>query len=422
MRLALMRRALLVFVALVSVPRAAWAQGDPLGPEFLVNTYTTGNQLFPSVAADSSGNFVVVWTSDLQDGSSLGVFGQRYASSGAPLGPEFRVNTFTTGYQLGVSVAADSSGNFVVVWFSFGQDGSGHGVFGQRYASSGAPLGPEFRVNTYTTGNEFHQSVAADSAGNFVVVWDSTQQDGSQYGIFGQRYASSGATLGPEFRVNTYTTNSQAHPSIASDASGNFVVAWHSYTQDGSIFGVFGQRYASSGATLGPEFRVNTFTTSSQAHSSIASDSSGNFVVAWHSLTQDGFSEGIFAQRYASSGTPVGPEFRVNSYTTGFQGYPYVAADISGNFIVVWESFSQDGSGYGVFGQRYATSGAPLGPEFRVNTYTPNGQFAPAVAADTAGNFVVVWASFQQDGSSYGVFGQRYSQIVPVELMHFRVD
>jgi hypothetical protein len=37
-------------------------------------------------------------------------------------------------------------------------------------------------------------------------------------------------------------------------------------------------------------------------------------------------------------------------------------------------------------------------------------------------DFVVVWQSNTQDGSSYGIFGQRYSQIVPVELMRFGVE
>ena len=126
-------------------------------------------------------------------------------------------------------MASDSSGNFVVVWESDSQDGSSYGVFGQRYASTGAPLGPEFRVNTYTTGHQGHPAVASDSSGNFVVVWPSYSQDGSSYGVFGQRYASTGAPLGPEFRVNTYTTNSQSCPAVASDASGNFVVVWTSY-------------------------------------------------------------------------------------------------------------------------------------------------------------------------------------------------
>jgi hypothetical protein len=57
-----------------------------------------------------------------------------------------------------------------------------------------------------------------------------------------------------------------------------------------------------------------------------------------------------------------------------------------------------------------------------VNTYTTSRQARPAVASDAPGNFVVAWESNTQDGSNYGVFGQRYSQIVPVELMHFRVE
>jgi hypothetical protein len=72
------RTELAVLIVLLIIPRAAAAQGDPLGPEFRVNTYTTSLQLYPWVSADPAGNFVVVWSSNLQDGSGLGVFGQRY--------------------------------------------------------------------------------------------------------------------------------------------------------------------------------------------------------------------------------------------------------------------------------------------------------------------------------------------------------
>jgi hypothetical protein len=236
-----------------------------------------------------------------------------------------------------------------------------------------------------------------------------------------------GEPLGPEFRVNTYTPDDQINPSVASDSSGNFVVVWSSYSYSyfgGGDLGVFGQRYASSGAPLGPEFRVNTYTTHTQFAAAVASDSSGNFVVVWYSYSQAGSHvfQDVFGQRFASTGAPVGPEFRVNTYTTDGQLYPAVASDASGNFVVVWYSYSGDGSYKAVIGQRFASTGAPVGPEFRVNTYTTDRQGLPAVASDAAGNFVVVWNSLNQDGSSYGVFGQRYSQIVPVELMHFRVE
>jgi hypothetical protein len=34
-----------------------------------------------------------------------------------------------------------------------------------------------------------------------------------------------------------------------------------------------------------------------------------------------------------------------------------------------------------------------LGSEFQVNTYTTHAQYSPAVALDTAGDFVAVWTS-----------------------------
>src|SRR4029079_7831968 len=102
---------------------------------------------------------------------------------------------------------------------------------------------------------------------------------------------------------------------------------------------------------------------------------------------------------------PVGPEFQGNTYTTNGQANPSVASDASGNFVVVWDSSGQDGSSVGVFGQRYASSGSPLGMEFRANTTTANEQSASSVAANAAGSFVVVWNGGVQDGSGYGVFG-----------------
>ena len=418
-----MRRVLLVLALAVVGPRAASPQGGaPIGPEFLVNTYTTTNQLYPSVTTNATGNFVVVWTSNTQDGDTLGIFGQRYAASGAPLGPEFRVNSYTTGAQYLPSVASDGFGQFVVVWTSTIQDGDGLGVFGQRYSSTGAPLGTEFRVNTYTTGNQTFPTVSVNNeTGGFVVAWMSYQQDGSSWGVFGQRYQ--GVPLGPEFRVNTYTTAAQYAPSVAMDAAGgNFAIVWASNTQDGSGRGVFGQRYDLVGSPAGPEFRVNTYTTGNQYQALIAKAVVGNFVVAWTSAGQDGSLLGIFGQQFGLNGTPFGAEFRVNTYTTSYQHRPAVAKDGIGNFVVTWSSYTQDGFDEGVFGQRYVAAGTPVGPEFRVNTYTTYAQTRPSVAADGVGNFVVTWDSQTQDGSFLGVFGQRYGQIVPVELMQFGVE
>jgi hypothetical protein len=148
--------------------------------------------------------------------------------------------------------------------------------------SAQTKVGAEFKANTYTTNAQQNPSVAIDSDGDFVVAWQSFGQDGSNYGIYAQRYNSSGTAQGSEFRVNTYTTNSQRNPSVAIDSDGDFVVAWQSNGQDGSNYGIYAQRYNSSGTAQGSEFRVNSYTTGHQRNHSVAIDSDGDFVVAWH--------------------------------------------------------------------------------------------------------------------------------------------
>ena len=160
------------------------------------------------------------------------------------------------------------------------------------------PLGPEFRVNTYTPGRQNSASVASDAAGNFVVVWEANDE-GSQAGIFAQRYDSAGSALGGEFRVNTYTTGTQWRPAAAYDPAGNFTVVWQGPGRGDMDGGIFARRYDSTGAPLGGQFRVNTRTWSSQADPAVASDAAGNIVIAWAALGHQSTSGGdIFAQRY----------------------------------------------------------------------------------------------------------------------------
>src|SRR5690349_14393714 len=106
---------------------------------------------------------------------------------------------------------------------------------------------------------------------------------------------------------------------------------------------------------LGPEFRVNTTTAGDQVGAAIASDALGNFVVAWQGPGADPASTEVYARRYSATGDPLGDEFLVNTTTAGTQGAPAVAADGAGAFVVAW--LGSDAAGYGVYAQRYGAAG-----------------------------------------------------------------
>ena len=384
------------------------------------------------MAMDSDGDFVITWLSgdnyEGQDGSSFGVYAQRYNAAGEVQGTEFQVNTYTTSCQSSPSIAMDADGDFVIAWtsgaYSGGQDGSSDGIYAQRYNAAGEAQGPEFQVNTYTTSSQFGPSIAMDGDGDFVIAWTSGDffgdlgnpgQDGDGFGTYAQRYNATGVAQGPEFRINTFTTGSQRGPSIAMDNDGDFVITWGSY-QDGSDYGIYAQRYNASGVVQGEEFQVNTYTIRDQDSPSIAMDSDGDFVITWESVESVGYSDGvsysefgIYAQRYNAAGKTQGSEFLVNTYTTNSQSFPSIAMDSDGDFVITWYGYGQDGPGYDVYAQRYNAAGEVQGTEFRVNTYTIGLQSSPSIAMDNNGDFVIAWVSLGQDGDGFGIFAQRYS-------------
>jgi uncharacterized repeat protein (TIGR01451 family) len=286
----------------------------------------------------------------------------------------------------------------------------------------GPTAGSEFRVNTETVSSQHFPSVALDADGDFVITWESQSQDGDGIGVYAQRYSADGTTAGGEFLVNTYTTSLQTKPSVALDADGDFVIAWQSQSQDGNSWGVYAQRYSADGTATSGEFQVNTETSSAQQAPSVAMDADGDFVIAWQSESQDGDGLGIYAQRYSADGTAAGDEFRVNTYTTSQQKFPSVALDADGDFVIAWQSNGQDGDGYGVYAQRYSADGMTVGDEFRVNIVTLTAQQNPSVALDADGDFVIAWQSYRQDDHHFGVYAQRYSADGTAVGGEFRVN
>lgn len=406
---------------------AARAQVLPVGTEFLVNTYTPRSQSEAAVAIDAAGDFVVAWKSYTQvtPYGDYGIRARRFAAGGTPLGDDFQVDTYTSGETKSLpAVAADAAGGFVVVWQSMGSSGNDSSLWsiqGRRYDSSGLPTGPEFQVNTLTTDVQVNAQVAPDAQGGFVVVWESATSSGSDqswHSIQARRFDADGVPLGPEAQVNSYTTSRQGRPAVAVAPSGGFVVAWESDGSSGSdtsSYSIQAQRFSVDGLPIGAQFQVNTYTTGFQIWPSIAVGTQGDFLVTWSSDGSPGSDSDVWSVQgrlFDADGIALGDQFQVNSVTTGYQYTARAAADAQGGFVVVWMSDSSAGSdqyGSSIQAQRYRVDGVALGWQFQVNSYTPSWQLGPALAADPQGHLVVAWTSeLAPGGWPWDVEGQRY--------------
>jgi len=313
---------------------------------------------------------LVVWSSEAQDGSSYGVFARRFDRDGTPLSAEIPVNTYTTDDQSDAFVATDPAGNFVVTWTSYGQDGEGDGVVARRFDRTGAPVGGEFIVNTFTSGNQYADAVTTDGAGNFVVVW--TQNGGGSYGIFARRYDAAGNALGGQFQVDT-TSDYNYFADAKADRAGNFVVVWHGAPTGAGQKDILARRFDSAGTPLGDEFVVNQSTGGDQLYPSLATDNAGNFIVTWSGSDAD--ASGAFARRYDRFGNAVTDEFPLNQTTELAQESGAVGANAAADFLALWSSDGQDGAAFGVFGARSGLT-AYSGAQVDVNS----AENAPAVS------------------------------------------
>ncbi|MCZ2342316.1 MAG: cadherin-like domain-containing protein [Bacteroidales bacterium] len=370
-----------------------------------VNVTVSGNQTSTgpqAVATAADGRYVVVWAGN-GSGDVDGIFARVFSPNGVPLSGEILVNQYTTGLQTAPAVAMDSTGNFVVAWQTVARSGeSGTEIYARQFDQNGIPRGDEFRANTTTTDAQTNPAVASDALGNFVMAWESANQSGDTgLRVIYRQFTLTGAAVAGEQAANQYTTGNQVQPAVAMDANGDFVIAW-SGAGSGDADGIYFRRFGPSGTSS--EARANTNTTGVQSAPAVAMGIFNDFVMTWQDDNADGSGLGVVAQRF-TSGTPVGANTLVNTTTSGDQRAPSVAVYRDGSYLVAWEG--QDASGTGIVYRQFDNTSVAQTGEIIANRFTAGAQTAPSVSVDASGLFTFAWTSNGQDGAGDGVYALR---------------
>lgn len=344
---------------------AGWA--DPV----LIETDDRGSALEPQVAAAASGDAMAVWQQS--DGARNSVWANRYAAA-TGWGDPVLVETSDAGSAFGPHVAMDAAGDAAAVWYQL--DGSRFGVFANRHLA-GAGWGAAERLSSASVDAGLPR-VAIDPSGSGVAVW--LQTGGTATEVWASRLVAGGGWSAPE-RVGS-ASGGPVQPQTAVDGGGNAVAVWKSF--DGSRWTVRASRYQ-AGAGWGAAQALADGDVL-DAHPQVASDASGAAVAVWEQ--SDGARYRIWSRRWADGAWEAAEV--VDAAAAGDAVFPSVAMDGSGNAIAAWRQY--DAGRWSVSASRYVpavgwSAARAIEPE-------QAGDAVPQVAAGAGGAAVAVWHRF----------------------------
>jgi hypothetical protein len=400
---------------------AVWGQTNYYaanGTEYAVVGSLPGDQVFPDVALNSSGGFVV-WEDNATDGSGWGVSAQRLDSTLSGTLSIFRVNAQGANDQENPRVAMLKNGGAVFVWQG-GQKGFQH-----IYARFLTP------TNTWLTTNDV--MVNAGSFTNVSYTTNTVTTITTNY----NRGKITGYATNTTVTVTTNTSANairfQVNPAVAVLNNSNVVVVWASFDQvsSGSMQDVYGQILSPAGQAIGGEFSINQFFPFNQRTPAVAALANGGFVVTWISeqervpapnlgtnslnspnpveytaATAVTPSVDVMARLYNNGGVAQSGEILVNTDSNPCAN-PSVAAAADGGFMVAWgaRDMTTYTNGWDVYARSFSSAGVGGAAAVRVNSYIPGNQYAPRISA-IGTDYLVVWTSLGQDGSREGVYGK----------------
>jgi hypothetical protein len=293
-------------------------------------------------------------------------------------------------------VAVDANGKGLVVWSE--QVGANYVIRARFLTGTDAPA-----VTLSNAGNAGLPRIALDSAGDAIVVW--TQDLGSRNEIWASRYAVASATWSTPVQVSSASAIADANvPDIAADGAGNAIVIWHQGDGRTNHFDVWSARYAmGSNSWVAPVMISDGVNSAYNPH--VAVNASGQGILAWEHEQDDGtmISNGPkdITARTATTAGVMGSSVRLNAVAGNIDnvyGQIAVAMNSTGGGGVLWVQ-SSGVLPYVIQAAMYSGSSWQASSVITNNVLDNN--YGPHLAFDGAGNAIAVWQ--QQTGT--GAYG-----------------
>ena len=227
------------------------------------NPATNAVRVLPTINFLNDTTFLVTWSGNGDSNIvQYGVYGQIGTISGNKVGDNFLMSDHTsdsTDAFYSKIIYKKQNNYFYVTW----EDNSSgrYNIYGRKFNLNGVPIGSSFLISDDSTMTYmYYYSVAMDTAGNFVVVWFADKGKKSQ--MEWRWYNNDGS---PSTNVEQLTPldsifSSASTIDVSINKNGEAIIEWEQF--DSNYIKIFGQRFHADRSKLGSPFRVATNNTS----------------------------------------------------------------------------------------------------------------------------------------------------------------
>jgi len=358
-----------------------------VGIERMINSAHSGT--YPCISSLSNQGFMCAWTHlfSSKNGVAANIFGS--ASLTNITTSEYQVDTPNGNNQMEPRIGKLTNGNTVIIY-------RGNSVIsGKLYDNNNNAIGSQFDIPG-STGATDYPRLTVHSNG-FIVFFGTLVT--SNLNVYAQRYDNQGNTQGG-LLLNPPLSTKPLWPE-GTCYQDTCLAVWVTRGVDsGTTYGVSGQVISPlNGTTLVNVFQVNQYTIGDQWLPTVATLTSGRYLVAYSSYGQNtGSNWEVWFQIRKMDGSIYVAETFVDAYETlssTNNGFLSVVALPNDEFLLLWESNLIVTSGYDIKVQRFSGEGQALGSIFIVNTMTTGDQSKPVATLLGTGEVVVAW----EDGS-----------------------
>lgn len=344
-------------------------------------------------------------TVTLQQGTSTWVI-QRYGAEGQPTGGTATIAPATTPADNWAAMVPLTGGGYAVTWLrtvefqQFG--GSIYQIYTQAFTADGAAIGSPLPVAQTVPGRYWISrplalpQMAALAGGGYVVAW--ALQPPLDTAVYAQRFNADGSPAAAAVQV---TPDGSGYLGVTGLASGGYMVHWGGTGTTGHV-----RAFSSADVALAPAQAAGPSWWGMALQAAVTEPviltplAGGGAAMVWLGpVSADSATRFVHVLQLAPDGTVVSQSIADGSVLPGTaHEAPAVFALADGGYVVAWIESGE------VHARRFTASGAPAGPETRINLVTTGAQAPVAVVAQASGGFMITWSGLGSDGvrANYG--------------------